>query len=103
MKLKNVIITIKENSTAGQKEKVFRGQVVEFYHQEDIFEIGIDGNLSVGRQPLKIFWLDGKCSEFRGATSINITTGSGELVIERTLNWNQPARDENGGVIFEVF
>lgn len=103
MKLNNVTIIIIEDSMSRKNENVFQGQCVEFYHQDDISLMGIDGFSSYAAQPLKIFWLNGRCDEFKGATAVIIKAESGELLIERQLNWNQPARHEDGGVIFQVF
>jgi hypothetical protein len=96
-------ITLVENSTAGNKPKIFAEQTVQIHHEADTVVTSVDGITSRGRHPSKVFWLGGGAIMLKNITDVKIVGANGATLIDGSLNTHYAMpRDVAGGVEFFV-
>ncbi len=102
--IKNVEITLTENSTTGNSPKTFKAQSVEIRHEPMTISQSVDGPISTARHNSKILWVEGKAKNLANITNVKIVGNNGEVLLNGGLNFvfNAP-RDTTAGVEFEVF
>jgi hypothetical protein len=105
MMMKNVHVTLGENSSAGNPTKTFHAQSVEIARQPDTVKTGVDGFTSTARHPSKIFWREGSAKDLARITDVKIVTHGGEVLVDAALNttFTIPRDRAGGGVEFDVF
>ena len=96
-------ITLIENSTAGNKPKVFAAQTVEVIDEPDTIVSSVDRHISQASHPSTIFWHGGAASQFVGITNVTIVGSDGQVLVDGELNTTYGApKDVTGGVKFFV-
>jgi len=102
--IKNVEITLAENSTAGNSPKIFKAQSVEIRHEQVTVSQSVDGPISTARHNSKVLWVEGKAKDLATATNVKIIGNNGEVLLNGELSRQFKApRDTAKGVEFEVF
>jgi hypothetical protein len=99
---RNSQITLVENSSAGNKPKVFVAQTVEVTPEADSVAQSVDGPLSGASYPSTVFWHGGTSKQMAGVTNVQIVSDGQVLVDgERNTTYGAPC-NVAGGVKFFV-
>jgi len=81
----NVDITLIEDTTAGNPDRVYRNQSIRVFSETPVKETGVDGKVSIANFPSEIFWSGGSVALMNGVTDVRIEQG-GVTIMSGSLN-----------------
>lgn len=97
-------ITLIEQSTAGNPDRVFRAQRVVIEREPRSRRVSADGIVSFASHPTTITWLDGTVALLADTTNVRMTENGRIIVDDAQINTNHTVpTDFPGGVRFAVF
>lgn len=99
----NVVVTLIENSSADNPDRVLSGQTVEVRHVPNTVVQGVDGHTSIARHASEILWRGGLAQDLERITDVKIADLAGAVLVDGELNrtFGGP-RDTSAGVKFSV-
>ncbi len=81
----NVDITLIEDTTAGNPDRVYRNQSIRVFSETPVKETGVDGKVSIANLPSEIFWSGGSVALMNGVTDVRIEQ-AGVVIMIGSLN-----------------
>lgn len=84
-------------------EETYSTQTIRIQLGEKIVSAGLDGHLSTAGTSHRVEWLGGSIEDMEGATSVSILGANNKLIISGEISSNQPPKQTNGGVMFEIY